>query len=333
MNSKRRMQQGMAIIWLPFLMLVFLALTSLVIDIGLIYNARIQLQKATDSAALAGALQLLLQTPSNVNATVQLALTNNAVDGTAPTNVVITQGIWDDTAQTFNATNTNPSAVKVSASYTRQFYFAEIFSDSNYTLTRTSIASIVDNRPLNIMVVADLSAHMSHSLPAVKNAVSYLSTKLNSAKDKLGLAVISSTSNLAVNLTSSYSTVLNQLNSYQAGGSADGTIAPAIDSAQAGFTNNTSPNGKKIILLFANGKTLWYANTPTLLYDVSFLKANSIYGNELVIGPESYASQSTNFTTGTDGLLQTATQGATDYTSQTDAFYKQFKLGPPRLVQ
>lgn len=333
MNIKRRIQQGMTIIWLPFLMLVLLALTSLVIDIGFIYNARVQLQKATDSAALAGALQLLLQSPNNVNAAVQLALTNNPVDGSAPSNVEITQGIWDDVSQTFSATNSNPTAIKVSASYTGQYYFAQIFTASNYTLTRNSIASIVDNRPLNIMVVADLSAHMSHSLPAVKNAVSYLSTKLNSAKDKLGLTVISSTSNFAVNLTNSYSTVLNQLNSYQAGGTADGTIAPAIDSAQASFLNNNSPNGKKMILLFVNGKTLWYANTPTVLYDVSSLKANSIYGYELAIGPESYANQSKNFTAGTNGQLQTATQGATDYTTQTNAFYQQFKLGPPRLVQ
>lgn len=433
--------------------ILLLALSGFFIDLGMIYNAKMELKAATDNAALSGALKL--DTPSAVNATVQSYLQLNPVQNTTATNPVVSLGDWNDTPQTFTTNNTDsPTAVKVTASFTGSYFFAKIFNLNTYTLTSTSIASTLEIRPLDVMVVADISSNMSlasqlkgvgvddvtlnsvvnnisniynelnaqgllnrpnygtmawdllirnpstskvlnqlnikkevypyngftwtnyvnyainladannaykahfgfltlinfwqaqafsyaqtpilnqiseQPLQTVKNAVAYLAQKLDPATDTLGLAVISNSNNLAINLTSNYNQVTDQLNSYQAGhyGLPDGTLATALDSALSAFPNTQSTNHKKIILIFAKGTTSSISGS----YNLSGLQEADIYVYRIVIGPDSFPELNNQLIKGTGGLSYPVTLGSTDYSAQIDALYKTFfQFGQPRLV-
>lgn len=450
-------QRGVFLVLTAVLFIVFLALCGLLLDVGMIYNARAELKAATNSAALSGAVQL--EQPSQVNATVQNYLKLNPVQNTTPINPLITLGRWDDKSQSFSADDgASPTAVKVTASYSGTYYFGRVFNLNSYTLTSTSIASIIDGRPLKIMIVADISANMSlasqlqgvgtddvtqasvlnnitqiynelktqqllnsaaygyftwdqlitspqikkvlaqlglddnlypysgftwtdyikyvqklsvanaayknhfgfltlinfwqeqayaysqtpilnrvseQPLQAVKNSVSYLADQLDPSYDTLGLTVISPANNLVTGLTANYRDVVDQLNNYQAGayGANNGTLLQAVYAAISGLASTTEAPNKKVMLILANGQTLWNKKKLPGASDLSALTAANIYVYRLVIGPDAIPAFNSLLVTGTGGKAYAATLGSTDYTTQMDAFYNDLKIGPPRLVQ
>lgn len=129
-------ERGAVIVLFAVMLVVIIVCTALVVDIGHIHNAKAELQRAVDAAALAAAARL----PDGQYAAAAVAVgAQNTVDGDPalilPANVV--RGWWDPeitpgaTAATrFDPTSTPYTAVRVSATYNvdHAFFFFTPFT-------------------------------------------------------------------------------------------------------------------------------------------------------------------------------------------------------------
>jgi hypothetical protein len=82
MDSKNRKgSRGQTIVQVAMLMVVFIALMSIAIDMGYIFNERRRMQNAADAAALAGAWELCLGEPAQASQTAwEYAVGRNGAD-------------------------------------------------------------------------------------------------------------------------------------------------------------------------------------------------------------------------------------------------------------
>lgn len=148
---KNRSNDKGAVAPLVAVMLVLIILcVALVVDLGHQHNVRIELQRAVDAAALAGAGQIdggASQT-TRVTGAAQATAAANHIDNraisVATDNIVVTLGKWDDTAlgtpasTRFAPSGTPVNAVKVTASTEVNHYFY-LFKQSS-TVTADAIA-------------------------------------------------------------------------------------------------------------------------------------------------------------------------------------------------
>jgi Flp pilus assembly protein TadG len=119
-SSRNHRQDGLTTVFVAIALAGLLGFGALAVDVGMVWSARTQLQNAADSAALAGARQLL-----DTNGNIDQASTTAAAIGAASSNSAITAaslainagevrlGFWDANARSFdpNVDLSDPAAV------------------------------------------------------------------------------------------------------------------------------------------------------------------------------------------------------------------------------
>ncbi len=169
----RYARRGAVAVQVAVLMTVLLGFAALTIDVGAMYNARGDMQRAADSAALAAAALLSDYSQGDPLETARAAAVdlvgNNDVFGGAVTldpeaDVIFGRANYNyaTNAYSFEPTVTAPDSVRVrvrrtadSPSGSMPMYFANVFHISSVNIAADAIAM---NIPRDIAVVADLSA-------------------------------------------------------------------------------------------------------------------------------------------------------------------------------
>jgi Flp pilus assembly protein TadG len=150
----RRSGRGVVHIWFAVGGLMLIGLMGLAIDAGTMVHTGMQLNGASEAAALAGA-QALWQgqsaardaavaiSPNNVAAGVGIALDRNDANSTSGDIVI---GRWDPADRSFYAASPRPNAVQVTAKRTSDrngqlsLYFASIFGAGSMDIQRSATA-------------------------------------------------------------------------------------------------------------------------------------------------------------------------------------------------
>jgi Flp pilus assembly protein TadG len=151
-------RRGNIVVLSAFLLVVMVALVAFAVDVGLMSMTRTEMQRATDSAALAGAGELINGTPPAYAEAVSY-LTKNQV-GTktlAASDAKIDFGRWDTVNRTFTITNDRPNAIRVNASTTMSTMFGKVLGGQDFVPKAESIAIY---QPREISLVLDYSGSM-----------------------------------------------------------------------------------------------------------------------------------------------------------------------------
>lgn len=123
-------EAGVVLVWFALLLFALIAITALCVDIGLWYVEAVHVQKAADSAALAGAVHLP-SSPTNAAATAKdTAAKNSYTDGAASGNVSVVA----------TQVATQPNQLQVSVTKTFQGIFGAVFGIPNLRITRSATA-------------------------------------------------------------------------------------------------------------------------------------------------------------------------------------------------
>src|SRR3954452_6810778 len=185
----RRDQRGQSLVLVVISMTVLLGMAALVLDLGLGWYAKRQLQASVDAAALAGAQEL----PSNANA---VARAHEYIIKNP------TRGVTDlqDTTTTkclATAPGCAPvNALTVKATAKADTAFARIFGINSMTVgAKATACQPCGAKPLDIMIILDRTGSMSQggTPNKIENAKSGIMTFLNfldAGTAKVGLAVL-----------------------------------------------------------------------------------------------------------------------------------------------
>jgi Flp pilus assembly protein TadG len=259
-------------------MAVLLGCCALVLDVGMAWYAKRQLQASVDAAALAAAQDL----PSNSAGDTALTyLQKNPVRGTTGVNQTIVEKCLS------TAPGCSPSnAIQITANATVNTYFAKVFGIGSWHVSAKATAcQPCAGRPLDIMIVLDRTGSMSQGgtpdkLTNAKSGIQTLLSFLDGGTDRVGLAVTPPSSSLATRCstppsnvydsTSSVYTVvplstdfkvngalnpssnlITTLNCVQASGST--AYADALESAQAELDKDGRPDVQDVIVFLTDG--------------------------------------------------------------------------------
>jgi Flp pilus assembly protein TadG len=164
----RDSQRGQSLVMFPIVLVLLLAATALVVDMGSLYHSYQNLQAATQAAALAGAQAL-----PGTNATA-VATNYSAVSGglnTHPNLLNVTMVSGYPLTKCLTSTGVpcsapaNANAIVVKQQATVQTYFAKLFGVRSLTITATATASAPGpggtNGPFNVMMVLDTTGSMN----------------------------------------------------------------------------------------------------------------------------------------------------------------------------
>jgi len=171
-----RLRRGIAVVYVAISMTVVMGMAALSVDIGMLYNAQAELQRAADSAALAAAAELVAEGGASPE---QLA--RDAADEFARLNTILRESVGDGGAQIefgravynagngrfeFDPTGEVSDAVRVTVSRDSsasagpiEMLFAGIFGMKTRALSARAAAVLV---PRDIAVVIDLSGSMNY---------------------------------------------------------------------------------------------------------------------------------------------------------------------------
>jgi len=170
-------RRGAAMILMLLLLTIVIAMVAFSVDAGLMVLLRAEIQNAVDAGAVAAALRLQGD-PTNIDEAEIAAreyVQHNRVGFTAlvPEDAIdVEQGYFDSEANAFTPTTVEPNAVRVFARQDGQsFFFAKVFGYDTFGAPAEAIAS-ADPRPLDVMMVLDLSGSMAHEgrIEALQNA-------------------------------------------------------------------------------------------------------------------------------------------------------------------
>ena len=174
-----RPRRGAVIVYASVLAVAMMAMLAFSIDYGYMYTVQSQLDRAVDSAALAGASELfngedvaeekvveyLVRNPVGQSNTVvaedQITTMIAEWKEKHSQDLTLTFGNWDpDTRQLTPATSTRPaSAIKVEMTYPNNpLFFGRVFGQDRFQVRSSAIATF---QPRDIVVVIDLSASMN----------------------------------------------------------------------------------------------------------------------------------------------------------------------------
>ena len=160
MTNKAANKKGAVAPFVAIMLVVLFGCLALVVDLGKLYNVKVQLQRTVDSAALAGALKLdgSADELQNARNSATAAAMENIVNGLplalAPSNIVI--GAWESgnyEALSVNRFNDSPgpsenyNAVKISKSIEVDLVFAKIWNINTRTVTADAIAVTTFEEP------------------------------------------------------------------------------------------------------------------------------------------------------------------------------------------
>ncbi len=142
------------------LMILLMTMLAFAIDTGYITNTHVELKRAVDAGALAGA-GALVEGKSKAKAQAYSYVSRNSVAAEALEleDVEVYLGEWDADTRTFRQTSSQPSAIRVVATRKEApFFFAKVLGHDNFDITEESIATY---QPRDIMIVLDYSGSMN----------------------------------------------------------------------------------------------------------------------------------------------------------------------------
>ncbi|GEM_PF-2660058 len=165
MKNITRRCAGVFILLAPVLIIVAIGISSLVIDLGTIRLANAQLRYATDAAALATVNAMAQGKTSDeaVTAGKTTAAYHTIIGSSAPVNVTVTLGDWDENTKTFTPTNSSPNAAQVTSDeVSLPVFFAKFFSSSNSseTIASLSVAALPKSK-VDVMFMVDVTLPLS----------------------------------------------------------------------------------------------------------------------------------------------------------------------------
>ncbi len=173
--QKRR---GNIIVLSAILMIVMMAMCAFAIDVGYICIMRAELQRAVDSAALAGAAELqygvaeaqdkareyLVRNPvgsstSVISETWNLAEAMEDFEENHEEGLTLEAGSWNPTTRQFTQSESLPSSLRVAMEYNNlPFFFGKVLGQDTFTVRGESVAMFL---PREMMIVLDYSASMN----------------------------------------------------------------------------------------------------------------------------------------------------------------------------
>lgn len=172
-RGKSARRRGVAVVLVVVVLVVLLGFASLTVDVGAMYNARNDLQRAADSAAMAAAARLgdfehgdpVMLARAEASAYTQM---NDVLGRTMTlepgTDVMFLRANYDQAANTFTFTPTEvlPDAVRVRVRMTEgspngplALFFAGIFGKTSTDVSASATAAMV---PRDLAIAVDLSA-------------------------------------------------------------------------------------------------------------------------------------------------------------------------------
>jgi len=180
-NSRRRhlrqKRSGTIVVLAAFLLIVFAAMLAFSIDLGYMYTVKAELDRAVDSAALAGASSLgdgvdeanlvaveyLLRNPVSGGTTVtddqQLAILRSLFLSEHEDDYALQSGDWNPETKQLETGGQLPSALSVSMEYNDlPTFFGGILGKDSFSVRSEAIAMY---QPRDIMLVLDLSGSMN----------------------------------------------------------------------------------------------------------------------------------------------------------------------------
>ncbi len=157
---RKRDRRGAIAVLAAVLMVLLLTMLAFAIDTGYIASTQVELKRAVDAGALAGA-GALVEGGSTAEAQAYDFVSRNLVASEAvpESDVQIYLGEWDVDTRTFRETYYQPSAIRVVATRREApFFFAKVLGEDNFDVTEEAIATY---QPRDIMVVLDYSGSMN----------------------------------------------------------------------------------------------------------------------------------------------------------------------------
>ena len=149
-RRRKRDRRGAIAVLAAVLLVLLLTMLAFAIDTGYVANTQVELKRAVDAGALAGA-GALVEGGSSAEAQAYDFVSRNLVASQAlpDSNVDVYLGEWDVDTRTFRATNYQPSAIRVVATRKEApFFFAKVLGEDNFDVTEEAIATY---QPRDIM--------------------------------------------------------------------------------------------------------------------------------------------------------------------------------------
>ena len=156
-----RSRRGAIVVLTAFLLIFLMAVLAFSIDVGYMQNARVEMDRAVDAGALAGA-GMLVQGADEAQAEARDYVQRNNVAGRAlnDAELDIEVGEWDRTNESFSSSESVPFAIHVRAQRddVRPMFFGRVFGRDSFSVASEAIAMY---QPRDIVVVLDYSASMN----------------------------------------------------------------------------------------------------------------------------------------------------------------------------
>lgn len=159
-NLRRRNRRGNYAFTFAMLLPVLLGFTAMGVDWGAVAVARIQVQAAADSAAMAATTSLEERRTALVRAKAYAA--DVKMNGITPTVTKLDTGVWDADAEWFTVTNVNPNAARVETEATVPLYFTRLFGWEEVVVHGVAAAGLtLPVRAPDLVMVLDVTSSMS----------------------------------------------------------------------------------------------------------------------------------------------------------------------------
>jgi hypothetical protein len=256
-------------------MVVLMGMAAMVIDVGMGWYAKRQLQAAVDAAALAGAQDL--PDPAMATASANTYFNKNGLKGVTNISTSIT------TKCVASAPGCSPAnAIVVSASATAPTFFARVFGIHSWTVgAKATACQPCGGKPLDIMVVLDRTGSMKGA--KITNAKAGIQTLMNffdPGTVNIGLAIFTPAASVpsrcspppagSYNDPNAAYVVVPLSNDYKKNGVLDPTsnlvstvnciqvgqntaYAGALNAAQAELNTDGRPNAMHVIVFLTDG--------------------------------------------------------------------------------
>ncbi|TNE91186.1 MAG: VWA domain-containing protein [Deltaproteobacteria bacterium] len=161
-SIRRQHRRGNYAFTFALVLPVLLGFTAMGVDWGAVAVARIQVQAAADTAAMAASTAL--EQPGTARQRAESYAAKVAMNGITPTVTSVQTGEWDADQERFRATNVRPNAVRVETEATVPLYFTQLFGMHEVKVTGVAGAGLaLPVRAPDLVMVLDVTSSMSTS--------------------------------------------------------------------------------------------------------------------------------------------------------------------------
>lgn len=266
-------ESGQVLIWLPFMMLAFLAMAGLTIDVGHAYIIHSQLQNSANAAALAAAGEVYNTSSTNNATSFCNTYSGSASDQNVGANqVTVTTACNPECLNMLLATGSKctdtpappNNAIQVTQTGTVPTYFMRLFGIKTVTVSAIAVSSMQGMaEPWNVAIILDATGSMNVNDPycpqanttseqCAMNGIQVMLKGINPCRGVAGCGVGDTTTNFRVSLFSfpnvSTDTVANDYNCGSAPTAQEYTLpvipASGVTSGYAPITYSQTTTGR-----------------------------------------------------------------------------------------